>query len=74
MSEFEIETKTALLTAEQLSKLFKLDRNTIYRWVSRNEIPCVKLPGGTTRFLVCEIEAWLRKQSMPNGELSTTSV
>ena len=74
MSVFEGETKTALLTAEQLAKLFKLDRNTIYRWVARNEIPCVKLPGGTTRFLACEIETWLRKQSVSTGKLSTAGI
>ncbi len=63
MLDLTIEEQATLLTAKQLSKLFKLDRNTIYRWVSRNEIPHVKLPGGTTRFSALEIQAWLKSQS-----------
>lgn len=52
-----------LLTAEQVAGLFKVRRKTIYVWVSRREIPFVKLPGGVTRFPLEAINKWLEQRS-----------
>jgi len=40
----------SLLTAAELSEWLRVKKNTIYIWVSRREVPFVKLPGNTTRF------------------------
>lgn len=52
-----------LLTAKDLSKLWHLNEKTIYKWVSRREIPFVRLPGHTTRFKLTEIQEWLDKRT-----------
>ena len=59
-----------LLTAEELSKLFKIRKNTLYVWVTRREIPFVKLPGNTTRFPLAVITAWLLKRTAKGKSLS----
>ena len=51
-----------LLTAEDLAKVFQVRKKTIYVWVSRRQIPFVKLPGDTTRFPRSAIETWLVKR------------
>ena len=53
----------ALLTAEQLAKIFGVRRKTLYVWVARREIPFVKLPGNTTRFPEKQVRAWLERRS-----------
>ena len=52
-----------LLTAAELSKWLHVGRNTVYVWVSRREIPFVKLPGNTTRFPQAAICEWLKKRT-----------
>jgi|GEM_PF-1899103 len=59
-----------LLTADELSKTFKVHKNTLYVWVTRREIPFVKLPGNTTRFRSGQIEAWLAKRASKGKLLS----
>jgi len=54
--------KDDFLTAAELAEWLKVRKNTIYMWVSRREIPFVKLPGNTTRFRKRKIEAWLNKR------------
>lgn len=59
-----------LLTIEEVSKLFKVDANTISTWVHRNKIPeavMFKIPGKRTarRFIKNRLEAWI------NGSLQT---
>ena len=51
-----------LLTAEELEKVFKVRRKTLYNWVSRRQIPFLKLPGNVTRFPRSAVEAWLAKR------------
>lgn len=57
------------LTAEDLSKLLRIHKNTLYSWVTRREIPFVKLPGDTTRFSREAIEKWLEKRSAKGKQL-----
>lgn len=52
-----------LLTAEELARLFKVRKKTVYVWVSRREIPFVKLPGDVTRFPAQAILKWLEKRT-----------
>ncbi len=59
-----------LLTAEELAKQFKVRKNTLYVWVTRREIPFVKLPGDVTRFPRIAVETWLRKRSGKGKMLS----
>ena len=59
-----------LLTAEELSKLLKVRKNTLYVWVSRREIPFVRLPGDTTRFPLAAVTAWLLKRTAKGKSLS----
>lgn len=60
----------SLLTAAELSEWLRVKRNTIYIWVSRREVPFVKLPGNTTRFPREAIEKWLRKRISSGKGLS----
>jgi len=57
-----------LLTAKQVSEWLRVHQNTIYVWVTRREIPFLKLPGNTTRFPRIKIETWLQKR-FANGKL-----
>ena len=59
-----------LLTADEIAKRLKVRKNTIYVWVTRREIPFVKLPGNTTRFRLSDIEAWLVKRASKGKSLS----
>ena len=59
-----------LLTAEELSKLLKVRKNTLYVWVSRREILFVRLPGDTTRFPLAAVTAWLLKRTARGKSLS----
>ena len=58
------------LTAEELSKLLKVRKNTLYVWASRREIPFVRLPGNTTRFPLAVVTAWLLKRTAKGQSLS----
>ena len=54
---------TRLLTKEQLSDALGVSTHTIYKWVARNEVPFIKLPGGQLRFDEKRIEMWLKVRS-----------
>ena len=45
-----------------LARIFKVHKNTVFAWVTRREIPFVKLPGNTTRFPRKKVESWLQKR------------
>ena len=60
----------SLLTAAELSEWLRVKKNTIYIWVSRREVPFVKLPGNTTRFPRKAIEEWLKKRISSGKGLS----
>ena len=52
-----------LLTIEELSKLIKVSKSTIYRWTHEKYIPHVKI-GGLVRFDPKEIKKWLDKRKI----------
>ena len=50
-----------LLDVEELAKYLKLQKQTIYNWLSQRRISGIKL-GGVWRFDKREIDKWLRSQ------------
>lgn len=52
----------SLLDVEELAKYLKLQKQTIYNWLSQRKISGIKL-GGVWRFDKREIDKWLRSQS-----------
>jgi excisionase family DNA binding protein len=57
-----------LLTAEQVAHYLKVDRFTVYRWVTQKKIPAFKV-GNRWRFKRKMIDAWLVRNS--NIDVST---
>lgn len=52
----------SLLDVEELAKYLKLQKQTIYNWLSQRKISGIKL-GGVWRFDKREIDKWLRSQA-----------
>ena len=52
----------ALWTAEEMSQYLRVHKETIYRWVTRRQIPFVMLPRGV-RFKKEAVDRWLAKRS-----------
>jgi excisionase family DNA binding protein len=50
-----------LLTIDELSRLLKIKKSTIYHWTSAGFVPHIKV-GRFVRFRVSEIEQWLRER------------
>ena len=57
-----------LLTAEQVAHYLKVDRFTVYRWVTQKKIPAFKV-GNRWLFKRKMIDAWLVRNS--NIDVST---
>ena len=52
----------SLLDVDELAKYLKLQKQTIYNWLSQRKISGIKL-GGVWRFDKREIDRWLRSQA-----------
>ena len=52
----------SLLDIEELAKYLKLQKQTIYNWLSQRKISGIKV-GGVWRFDKREIDKWLKSQS-----------
>ena len=62
------------ISTKELSQMIGIHRNSIYRWVSQERIPCNKIggrrmkngriKGGRTRFDMVEIDKWLKGSSV----------
>lgn len=57
------------LTTEDVAKLFKINRSTVYLWIEKG-MPTLKV-GKTRRFIKEEIEEWINKQ---RGEIIDRSL
>lgn len=57
---------TDLLTTEQVQRMLKVDRTTIYRMVDRGELPGVRV-GKQWRFAATDIRHWLQTHTTPGG-------
>ena len=60
--EFATKGDESLLTAEEISRYLRVHKETIYRWVTRRQIPFVMLPRGL-RFRKEAVDQWLAKRS-----------
>ncbi len=52
----------SLLDVEELAKYLKLQKQTIYNWLSQRKIAGIKI-GGVWRFDKREVDKWLKLQS-----------
>ena len=50
-----------LLTPEEVAKLLKVPRGTIYKWVHQRKIPHLKV-GKHLRFVKAEVLEWVEEQ------------
>lgn len=57
-----------LLTVEDIAKIIKAGRSTVYQWALLGQIPCYKV-NGLLRFDEDEIREWLRSCKMPAHEI-----
>ena len=57
-------------TAKQLAEWLQVRPNTIYAWVTRREIPFVRLPGNVTRFPRTQTLKWIEKRTAKGSSLS----
>ena len=65
MATTKNEASPALLTYVEVEARTGLRRGTLYSMVARGEIPYVRLGRRLVRFQAQEIEAWLKKHSVP---------
>ena len=52
-----------ILTIKQVADYLKVTERTIYRLAAAKKIPAFKV-GGTWRFSLADIDAWIKQQSM----------
>jgi excisionase family DNA binding protein len=55
------------MTVDDVAKYLSVSPATIYRWVTNRQIPYVPMHG-CLRFIDCEIDEWMHKRSMGQGE------
>ncbi len=53
-----------LLTLDEVAKLLKRSPSTVYRWISNNEIPYLKI-GHRVLFNQNELFDWIQSHSVP---------
>jgi len=58
-----------LLTTEQVARYLKVDKFTVYRWVTQRKIPAFKV-GSQWRYKKKLIDAWLLENSNMSGRES----
>jgi excisionase family DNA binding protein len=58
-----------LLTTEQVARYLKVDKFTVYRWVTQRKIPAFKV-GNQWRYKKKLIDAWLLENSNVSGRES----
>jgi len=61
-----------LLTVNELAKMLKLDPQTIYRKVKKNEIPFIRI-GGAVRFTSEGIDKWILNKAMQSSNKRLSS-
>ncbi|HMQ11010.1 MAG TPA: helix-turn-helix domain-containing protein [Oligoflexia bacterium] len=47
---------------EKLSQFLSVKKSTLYAWVSRNEIPFIRISSRCVRFDFNQIKAWLKNK------------
>ncbi len=56
---------TKLITSEELSKILRIPKRTIYKFAKEGQIPGVIRIGKHWRFRADEIEQWIHEQRKP---------
>ena len=64
----------AYLTVAEVAELLRLHQTTIYRMVSKGEIPFVRIGPTTLRFIRKEIEEWVGQSEKEDGKVSGTAL
>jgi excisionase family DNA binding protein len=59
----ETKKEQLLLTGKELARKFNVPLNTVYYWVSKNEIPYLKV-GKHNRFDYSEVMEFFKKQTL----------
>lgn len=57
-------TQLHLLTADELARVLRVGRTTVYRWAKEGRLPSVKI-GKTVRFNPLEIEKIIHGDGLP---------
>lgn len=57
-----------ILTLKELAEYLKLTEKTAYRLAAEGKLPGFKV-GGSWRFKLADIEAWIEQQKIKNKEL-----
>jgi len=61
--KFEKATFPENMTAAQVAEYLQVKEKTIRNWTSEGKIPALKLPTGTVRYKLSEIEKWMADKS-----------
>ena len=67
-----VPSRPGLLTAKDLAKMLAVSEKAIYKWVSRGELPYVKI-SNSLRFRPAAIREWLRNREYLPRELQQSS-
>lgn len=57
-------TKEELLTPEEVAKLLKVNKRTVYYWIEKRAIPYIKFNRKVVRFRPSDIEEFLAKHTV----------
>jgi excisionase family DNA binding protein len=69
--EVAVMNESKLLSVAELAELLGISDHTVYAWVSKGRLPCVKL-GTRTMFDPREIERWIGERSRREGFVGDT--
>lgn len=58
-------TETGLLTAGEVSRMFRVSRQAVSAWIRLGKIPAFKTPGGRHRILRSDINRFFQKNNHP---------
>lgn len=62
----DTDVKPVLIDAEALARMMDVSERTLWRWVSRGELPQPLRIGGSTRWRLAEINDWIER-GCPGG-------
>lgn len=60
---------TELLTPEEVARLLKVDKRTIYYWIERRTIPYIRINRKVVRFRPVDIEEFLQKHTVKTSDV-----
>lgn len=54
---------TQLECIQSVARRLGISRSTIYAWISQGRFPCPRKLGRSSRWLVSEVDAWVRART-----------